>query len=167
MRLLPLLLLALPLPLAAQGAPARRSSCTVERIIDGDTFVCAGKRHVRMLLIDAPEHGQHPAGDSAKAVLSRLLPRGAAVTLELAHDSLDRYGRTLAYVWVGDSALVNAEIVRSGWAVVELYGRHDQQYLPRLRVAEQTARYGRRGWWKTGEIACRPRRFRRHLCRGG
>jgi len=120
-----------------------------------------------MLLIDAPEHAQHPAGDSATALLRRLLPPDATVILELAHDSLDRYRRTLAYVWTEDQKLVNEEMVRGGWAVVELYGRHDQQHLDRLRVAERTARYGRRGWWRRGEIACRPRAYRQHKCRGG
>lgn len=150
--------------LPAQAVAPVRSACRVSRVIDGDTFTCTGGRRVRLLLIDAPERAQHPAGDSATAVLQRMVHRDVEVTLELARDSLDRYGRTLAYVWLGDGRLANEEIVRTGWAVVVLYGRRDQQHLGRLRSAEAEAREGRRGWWRTGTIACRPREFRRHAC---
>lgn len=157
-----LLLLLVAAPLVAQ-APAH-SACRVNRIQDGDSFTCSGGRRVRLLSIDAPELGQRPAGDSAKASLQRLIHDGDEVTLELGRDSLDRYGRTLAFVIRADSMLVNEEMVRRGWAVVYLYDRKNPRYAARLQVAEDSARTARRGWWARGEIACRPSGFRRRAC---
>ena len=141
-----------------------RSSCRVNRILDGDTFTCTGGRRVRLLSIDAPESRQGPAGDSATAALQRLIRGGDRVTLELGRDSLDRYGRTLAFAFRSDSLLVNEEMVRRGWALVYLYDRKNLQYAERLRAAEDSARTARRGWWASGEIACRPSEFRHRAC---
>lgn len=164
---LPAVLLALAWG-APAGGPQRdtlpRTSCRVSRVIDGDTFTCSGGRRVRLLSIDAPERGQRPAGDSATAALQRLIHRDVAVALELGRDSVDRYGRTLAFVWLEDGRLVNEELVRAGWAVVFLYDRKNLQYAGRLQATEDSARLARRGWWRGGTIPCRPRQFRARTC---
>lgn len=156
--LLPFLLLAL-----TQQAPVR-TACRVSRVIDGDTFTCTGGRRVRLLSIDAPEKSQGTAGDSATASLQRLIHDGVDVTLELGRDSLDRYGRTLAFAFRADSLLINEEMVRRGWAVVYLYDRKNLQYASRLQAAEDSAKAARRGWWATGTISCRPSDFRHRTC---
>lgn len=153
-----------PRPLVAQAPPGRRSPCSVSRVIDGDTFTCSGGRRVRLLRIDAPESRQHPAGDSAKATLLRLLHRDTPVILELGRDSLDRYGRTLAFVW-RDSLLVNEEMVRRGWAMVYKFNKKDPQYDARLDAVQGAARLAHRGWWRNGTPSCPPGDFRRHRCR--
>ena len=161
---------ALLLPPAALGprpAPVlqvARVPCRVSRVIDGDTFTCSGGRRVRLLSIDAPESRQGVAGDSAKAALQRLIRDGDRVTLELGRDSLDRYGRTLAFAFRADSLLINEELVRRGWAVVYLYDRKNPQYGDRLSAAEDSARTARRGWWRDGMIGCRPSAFRHREC---
>lgn len=152
-----------PRPSASQTRPTRRSPCTVSRVIDGDTITCSGGRRVRLLRIDAPESRQHPAGDSAKATLLRLVHKDVPVTLELGRDSLDRYGRTLAFVW-RDSLLVNEEMVRRGWALVYKYNKKDPQYDARLDAVQDAAQRARRGWWDRGGISCTPGDFRRHRC---
>ncbi|HTK57114.1 MAG TPA: thermonuclease family protein [Gemmatimonadales bacterium] len=164
---LPALLLALvaigprPTPLFQ----AARVPCRVSRVIDGDTFTCTGGRRVRLLSIDAPESRQGAAGDSATAALQRLIHDGDQVTLELGRDSLDRYGRTLAFAFRSDSLLINEELVRRGWAVVYFYDRKNPQYGDRLTAAELSARKARRGWWRDGPIGCRPSAFRHRECR--
>lgn len=165
MRLLPFLVL-LAAPLAAQGTDmmATRLTCRVSRVIDGDTFTCAGGRRVRLLLIDAPEGAQHPAGDSATAALQRLIHRDVDVSLEFGRDSTDRYGRTLAFVWLADGRMINEELVRRGWAVVYLYDRKNLRYAPRIEAAQDSARAARRGWWRDGEIPCPPKAFRDRAC---
>ena len=60
--------------------------------------------------------------------------------------------------------LVNEEMVRRGWALVYLYDRKNLQYAERLQAAEDSARTARRGWWASGEIACRPSEFRHRAC---
>jgi micrococcal nuclease len=145
------------------GLPPR-PTCRVSRVIDGDTFTCSGGRRVRLLSIDAPEVAQRPAGDSSKAALQRLIHRDVEVSLELGRDSLDRYGRTLAFVWLPDGRLVNEELVQRGWAVVYLYDRKNLQHADRLQAAEDSARTNDRGWWRNGAIDCRPKAYRDRLC---
>lgn len=166
MRPLPLLLL-LAARLSAQRPDVTpvHAPCRVSRVIDGDTFTCTGGRRVRLLSIDAPESRQGPAGDSATAALQRLIHDGDQVTLELGRDSLDRYGRTLAFAFRSDSLLINEELVRRGWAVVYFYDRKNPRYGDRLTAAEKSAREARRGWWTNGAIACRPSAFRHRECR--
>lgn len=157
-------LLVAGLLLSIPGAQSPRSPCRVARVIDGDTFTCSGGRRVRLLLVDAPERSQHPAGDSATAALQRLIHRDVEVALEFGRDSTDRYGRTLAFVWLEDGRMVNQELVRRGWAVVYLYDRKNLRYAPRIEAAQDSARTERRGWWRDGEIACPPKAFRSRRC---
>ena len=167
MRLLPLLVL-LAAPLAAQrNDTTTRPTCRVSRVIDGDTFTCTGGRKVRLLEIDAPEGRQLPAGDSAKAALQRLIHDGIEVSLELGRTPTDRYGRTLAFVWLEDGRLVNEELVRRGWAVYYHYDNKNPQYDGRLMDAEDAAKAARRGWWHSGRIRCFPEQFRRRECTSG
>jgi endonuclease YncB( thermonuclease family) len=49
-----------------QVSPGTTIPCTVERVIDGDTLVCADAGRVRLLLIDAPELDQGPFGEVAR-----------------------------------------------------------------------------------------------------
>jgi micrococcal nuclease len=164
-RLLPfLILLASPLLAQRTDSTPARISCRVSRVIDGDTFTCTGGRRVRLLLVDAPEGAQHPAGDSATAALQRLVHRDVEVSLELGRVPTDRYGRSLAFVWLEDGRMANEELVRAGWALVYLYDRKNLRYAPRIQAAEDAARAGRRGWWRDGAIACRPKQYRDREC---
>jgi micrococcal nuclease len=94
----------------------------VERIVDGDTFVVDDDRRVRLTGIDTPESvdPRRPVqcyGKAASRELERLLPEGARVVLAYDVDRLDRYGRTLAYVYrVSDALFVNESLVRDGFA---------------------------------------------------
>jgi micrococcal nuclease len=59
-------------------------------------------------------------------------------------DTVDRYGRLLRYVYVGDR-LVNAEMIRQGYARAYLrfpFSRRDE-----FREHEQEARERERGLW--------------------
>ncbi len=75
------------------------------RVIDGDTLNCAGER-IRLNGIDAPEMPGHcrrgrrcVAGDpiASRDNLARLISRGP---LQIDRLKQDRYGRTVAQVWV-------------------------------------------------------------------
>jgi micrococcal nuclease len=64
------------------------------------------------------------------------------VRLELDVQARDRYGRLLAYVWVGD-LMVNAELVRRGYAEVMTVPpnvRHQALFLRLQREARESAR---------------------------
>jgi micrococcal nuclease len=64
--------------------------------------------------VDAPESSQ-PYGPEASRRLAQLLPMGRAVTLRTVET--DRYGRTVAEVFVGGVS-VGQTLVAEGYAVV-------------------------------------------------
>src|SRR5262245_32212709 len=84
-------------------------TATVVDVVDGDTIkVMVGGRvqKVRYIGMNTPET-HHPvrgaeAGGRAAAEVNRRLVQGKAVRLELDVQERDRYGRLLAYVFVGD-----------------------------------------------------------------
>jgi micrococcal nuclease len=134
----------------------------VARIVDGDTFYCADQTKVRLIGVDSPERGQGKVARQASAALARHLSRGRKVVLERDVTQLDRYGRTLAWVWAGDT-LVNEAMVRDGWAV-RYTVPPNVKYVERLGMAERSARAARLGLWADGNLTCRPEEWRRGKC---
>jgi micrococcal nuclease len=121
------------------------------RVIDGDTIKMDGVGSVRYIGIDAPERDE-PYYDEARRYNEELLSKGA-IRLKYGRARFDRYGRTLAYVYVRDDAgrtlFVNEELVRAGWAV-PLEIPPDVDYAPVFRRAEEEARGEGRGLWAAG-----------------
>ncbi len=110
---------------SATRPPLRPLHGVVERVVDGDTIlVRAGGRtmDVRLLGIDTPEtvDPRRPVGcygPQASAFVKQLLT-GRRVLLRYDRELRDRYGRTLAYVYL-DRRLplfVNGELVERGLA---------------------------------------------------
>lgn len=145
---------------AARGAPAS-ITCVVAKLADGDSFTCADGRKVRLLLMDAPELHQTPWGLMAKRQLEGLAGPGTTLRLELDRNPTDRYGRTLAYAWVGP-VMVNEWMVANGWAVVLAY--ENVRFLSQLQRAERAAQASRKGFWQAWAFRCRPVDYRAHRC---
>lgn len=162
--LLVILLLSLGSWVPAGGAAEVRGpeGCRVERVVDGDTFYCAGGPKVRLIGIDAPERDQGAPGSRSAAALRVRLPVGRGVRLERDVTLHDRYGRQLAYVWAGDT-LVNEWMVRGGWAVVYTVPPN-VKYVERLTAAQRAARESGAGLWATGGFGCLPSDHRRGRC---
>ncbi len=122
----------------------------VVKVVDGDTIdvVDDGEvTRIRLLNIDAPE-SVDPArpvqclGPEASARLAQLLPEGTVVSLEYDAERADRYGRTLAGVYL-DGELVNAKLVSEGLAVPLTVGENDRlrpEVDEAWRMAESNAR---------------------------
>jgi len=85
----------------------------VKEVIDGDTIVLQSGEHVRYIGIDTPEKDQ-PFYQQAKE-LNQKLVEGKEIRIEFDVQRKDKYGRLLAYVYVGET-FVNAELVRNGLA---------------------------------------------------
>jgi endonuclease YncB( thermonuclease family) len=122
---------------------------TVARVGDGDTIDLADGSRVRLVQIDAPELGEGECyGRQAAETLRELLHEGATVRLEPDPrlDDVDRFGRLLRYVHVGD-ANVNLELVSRGvaapWFFEGVRGRYADELLDAAREAEAE----RRGLW--------------------
>ena len=145
-RLLLALLLVL---LSVAGASAEGFEGRVVRIVDGDTIhVRVGTRveKVRYIGVNTPEvhhprKGEEPGGREAAAV-NRALVAAREVRLETDVQTRDRYGRLLAYVWVGET-MINAELVRRGYAQVMTIPpnvRHQRLFLGLQREARDAGR---------------------------
>jgi len=177
------MLLAMLAVAAVAGLPADLRSGRVVHVVDGDTVdVRLGTRveRVRLIGIDAPE-----AHDSAKldrdarrshrskAAIEAMGRRATEFTarrlaertvgLELDVEQRDPYGRLLAYVWLPDGTLFNAEILRAGYAHV-LTIPPNVRYSSRFLRLQQEARAAGRGLWSAG-LARRGRRHRPRVTR--
>ena len=125
----------------SEGPPSPEG--VVARVIDGDTVVMADGRHVRYIGIDTPEMD---SASQAKRNLAEIAKRrneelviGHAVVLEFDVEKKDRYGRTLAYIWVGGQ-MVNEILVREGLARASVYGKNSR-HASRLSQAQELARH--------------------------
>jgi len=163
---------ATPGPADRAGGPAVRGgeemphdanraadSVQVRRVIDGDTVELSDGRMVRYIGIDTPESRRRVGGRWVAAAepysreatdANRRLVQGKAVRLERDVQPEDRYGRTLAYVYVaaegGGDIMVNAELLRQGVAqllTIPPNVRHVEMFR---KVADEARRDGRGLW---------------------
>lgn len=139
------------------------AECTVERIVDGDTFRCTDGSRVRLLLIDADEAGQSAYADSATMLLERVIPPGTTVRLDFDVGLRDRYRRILAYVHA-DSMFVNRELVRRGLARVVVV-QPNVARIEIMRAAADSAREEGLGVWSADASGCTPAAYRARRCR--
>jgi micrococcal nuclease len=140
-------------------AVARTGPCEVITVIDGDTLFVkqpasgsaqefVGK--VRLLGINTPETVQEevapqPFGKEATEFLKSRVASGN-VRLELDKRRLDRYGRSLAYVYVGNACL-NEELVAAGLARVHTYPGDSMTMNRQLFRAQDEAKRRELGIW--------------------
>jgi micrococcal nuclease len=125
---------------------------TVARVVDGDTIKLSTGETLRLIGVDTPETVDPRApvqcfGREASARAHALLD-GASVRLEYdpTQGRYDRYGRTLAYVWLADGRLFNETIIAEGYAHEYTYAI-PYRYRDRFRAAERAAREASRGLW--------------------
>ncbi len=134
--------------------PVGYSWYTIKSIYDGDTVQLSSGLKVRLAGINTPEiESRHKlaeaGGAEAKTALVDLL-QGKQVRLELDREAKDKYGRTLAYLFTRDQLHINLELVRKGWAMINLYPpnlKYQQQFIQAQQYAEQ----GRLGLWSYPE----------------
>jgi micrococcal nuclease len=138
-------------PVSTAG-PVRPDMETVHvRIVfDGDSGKLADGRQFRLTGIDAPEKDSRLA-DEARDYLKKLIER-RKVLLQPGVEPKDKYGRTLAWMWINQengsetSASVNVELVRHGYAYVYQF-RPGALFRKELTAAQREARASRRGLW--------------------
>jgi endonuclease YncB( thermonuclease family) len=112
-------------------------------VADGDsiTVLAPGNQQVKIRLhgIDCPESGQ-AFGKQAKQFTSNQC-FGKTITYRMM--DIDRYGRTVATVYLDDGRELNLEIIKAG------YAWHYRRYLDRqdYAEAEAQARVEKLGLW--------------------
>jgi len=136
----------------------------VTRAVDGDTLVLENKERVRLIGIDTPEvhESQKLFRDSQRTHqdvatiqamgrkswdVTKKLVEGKYVRLEFDVEKQDRYGRLLAYVYLPDGRMLNAELVREGYAQVYTFVPNIK-YVDLFVALERQARDKEKGLWK-------------------
>ncbi len=140
---------ALCLP-ALAGALEERTSATVKRVIDGDTFIVSTGEKIRLIGVDTPEYrpweNRVDAFGKEASEFSKKLLTGRTVYLESDAEKTDRYGRMLAYVYLEDGTFVNALLVREGLARAKRYPPNTAR-ADSLKEEEMNARDLKKGLW--------------------
>ncbi len=117
------------------------------KVVDGDTLAVKTAEgrgiRVRVAEIDTPEKGQ-PFSNRARTALNEMVwNQDLAIRLY----DIDRYGRMVGHVFVGDTD-VGRELVRNGLAAVFCRYATDQS----LKELEQQARDAKLGIWSQAQI---------------
>lgn len=168
---------AKPAPASGRAAlPAGAEKAFVVCVYDGDTItvnVGGHREKVRLIGIDTPEKGR-PFDPEATAATKRLV-LGKSVGILKDISDRDMYGRLLRYVYIG-SVMVNAELVRGGYAMAYTYPP-DVSHAELFARLQAEARKAKRGLWglpedeadvRTGFVASRiSEKYHKASCRFG
>ena len=134
----------------------------VSRVVDGDTLVLDDGTKIRLIGIDAPESSENDKLEKDaertqrdKETLKRLgaksteylngICKDKKVRLEYDVDRKDRYGRTLAYLYLEDGMSINAQMIKAGFA--HAYTSFPFKYMKEYRNLEAFARAAKKGLW--------------------
>lgn len=125
----------------------------VVRVKDGDTVVLEKVGTVRLIGVDTPEtvHPKTPVeyyGKEASSFL-RTLIEGKLVRVDYDWQRKDKYGRTLAYLYLENGTFINAEIIKRGFG--QAYTVFPFKLLTEFREYEKAARNSKVGLWADHE----------------
>jgi micrococcal nuclease len=144
-----------PASTSRRGQPADGSGgarISVTKVADGDTIHVTFQGHderVRLIGIDTPEvawyGGRGDCFGEEAGLFARRRLSGRSVRLGFDVDRRDRYGRLLAYLYLGDE-LFNLTLVQLGYARADPVPP-DTRLAAQFAQAEAGARLARRGLW--------------------
>lgn len=172
-----LAVLAVCLCLGCSGKTEPAAVGTAAEVKDGDTIVLTDGRKVRYLGIDTPELGSTNPRELELArqatQVNAELVQGATLRLEYDVERYDQYNRVLAYVFLPDGRMLNAELIRRGLARVMLKPPN-LRFREELVQAQRQAIQERAGLWQTLPVPQEPHyvgnirsyRFHRPNCQG-
>ena len=134
----------------APSPPADARQVKITRVVDGDTFEVQDRTKVRLIGMNTPESvdPRKPVQAYAKeaSAYTQTLLEGKDVLLQEGQTPKDRYGRTLAWVWLPDGRFVNALLVQEGYAQVYTFA-DNPDHADLLLACQREARDGNRGLW--------------------
>lgn len=142
---------------SSRSPPSGSSLVPVTKVTDGDTIHVAYRgrdERVRLIGIDTPEVPWYGGKAECYGVEAGLYARarlsGKKVRLSFDVARRDRYGRLLAYVYLGDE-LFNLTLIRLGYAMSDAVPP-DTARAGDFAEAERLAKAAGRGLWR----ACPP-----------
>lgn len=130
----------------------------VQRVVDGDTLVMQNGERIRLIGVDTPEtkHPRKPVQHFGKeaTAFTQAMVEGKQVRLEFdqanaaqGHKDRTPQKRTLAYVFLENGLLLNAEIIKQGYGFA--YTRFPFLRMEEFRRLQREARNEGRGLWGT------------------
>ncbi len=155
-----------PDPAAAVLCPPQRieQSAQVNYVYDGDTLQLENGRKIRLIGIDTPEvfsRKHHiPADIKQQGLLARdalqalLNQSSRRVQLAYGQQAQDRYGRTLAHVFLPDGTNLQAELIARGHGIAFTTPPNDRM-SDCYRIQEQRARQQQLGIWQLPQYQIR------------
>ena len=124
----------------------------LDRIIDGDTIYTTTEK-VRLIGINTPEikspfTEEEPGGPEAKEKIRGILADTKKVCLihDKIGDKIDKYGRSLDYVFTEDGTDVNAEMLKTGFA--RWYSRFPYERKAEFKAYQNLAKSNNLELWK-------------------
>lgn len=141
------------------------TECVVKHVVDGDTIyvdIGGNELKVRLIGIDTPEsvHTDESkntkAGELASQHTKSILSEGMVVYLEYDIAIMDKYDRTLAYVWLSDDTsdllnMLNARILSDGYAIDKVYAPNNK-YAKEFSEISAEACSQKKGLWSQEEV---------------
>ena len=127
----------------------------VQKVYDGDTFRTDKGEKIRLLGINTPEIARdtepgEPFGPEAGDALRKLIA-GQTVRLTFDIEKKDRYGRTLAQVYLRNGTWINKEMLELGMAHVYTFPPN-LKHATELHAAERIARVQSLGIWTSNRF---------------
>lgn len=123
-------------------------------IYDGDTVRIDTGEKIRLLGVDAPEmnwgEGEPDFYAWEAFEYTKEILLGQLVYLEYDEVKEDKYGRTLAYLFLADGSFFNEKLLEEGYARLLLIPPN-LKYSDKLKEAEAEARNAGRGIWSTAD----------------
>ncbi len=127
-------------------------SSRVVEVIDGDTLLLENGRQVRLVGLQAPKIAlgresfkEWPLGYEAKDTLTDIT-LNKNVSLYFGGRDMDRYGRSLAHLFLDDGTWVQGEMLRRGMARVYSFA-DNRSVVSEMLAAESEAFVADRGIW--------------------
>lgn len=138
------------------NASNERREAAIKYALDGDTLVTTEGEQIRLLGVDTPEMGhdlRRPEfmAEEARRVTQELA-EGKSVAIEIEPKrARDRYGRTLAYVFLPDGSCLNERLLQEGLATVFLPASFSRKEAY-LALEAQARRAGKGIWRAEGRL---------------
>jgi len=133
----------------------------VKKVYDGDTILLTNGNKIRLLGINTPEvesrykSASEAGGEAAKQWLKKLLLK-KKVRIERDVEKHDKYSRVLAHVFTEDKQHINLELVKKGFASVNIHPPNIK-YTDELVDAQNQAEQAQLGIWNLEEYV--PKQF--------
>ncbi|MCG7410019.1 thermonuclease family protein [Paenibacillus sp. ACRRX] len=143
-------------------------SDTVQRVVDGDTFVTKSGHKVRLIGVNTPEtHGKVQYYGKEASQFTKEQLTGKQVYLFSDTGNTDKYGRLLRYVFIHNhSQMFNETLVTEGYANAMTIPPN-VMYAEHFVQLERKARKHKKGLWGSDKNELKPSRTPSHAKTSG